>query len=105
MTILANSIPTGTTNVYQVPAEKRCTLRVIFTTAEDDTVFVYAVPSGGSFSASNAIVLGYPIKAGDWDASVEVILDEGDVIAVGSGSNTVTFHVNGVEEFLKLRSG
>jgi len=107
MTILVSKRTSGTELIYTVPAEQRATLRVLFSNAAatQTTVKVWAVPAGGSADDNALIISALVLLANDWDASAELILDAGDSIYVLSGNNTVTFHVNGLAEFIKMRGG
>ena len=102
--ILGQAAPTNTSNMdlYTVPALSSAvvsTVMVSNTTATLATCRIFAVPSGGSASSSNAIVFDGPIEGNDFKAiTVGITLAQGDKLVVQSGtSEALTFQAFGSE--------
>lgn len=93
---------TTATTLYTSPASTKAIIKYIKicnTTANDATITISIVPSGGSASASNRIFSTFTIKPYD-----TVPLDTGDVLETGDfisalqgTSGAITIMISGVE--------
>ena len=98
---LAQSSPAATTlaDAYTVPAAKHATIEVVACNRAADTVVRVQHAVGGAASADAQYWLyDYPLQANDTQVTARLTLAAGDVIRVYSGSGSVSFNINGIEE-------
>lgn len=98
---LAQSAPAATTltDAYTVPTAKRVTYEVVACNRSSDTVVRVQHAIGGAASANAQYLLyDYPLVANDTQVTARLTGNAGDVVRVYSGSGSVTFNVNGIEE-------
>jgi hypothetical protein len=98
---LAQSAPAATTltDAYTVPTAKNATIEVVACNRASDTVVRVQHAIGGAASAVTQYWLyDYPLLANDTQVTARLTVMAGDVIRVYSGSGSVTFNVNGIEE-------
>lgn len=98
---LAQSAPAATTltDAYTVPALKHATVEVVACNRGADTVVRLQHAIGGAASANGQYWLyNYPLLANDTQVTARLTLAAGDVLRVYSGSGSVSFNINGIEE-------
>lgn len=98
---LAQSAPAATTltDAYTVPAAKHATVEVVACNRASDTVIrIQHAPGGAASATTQYWAYDYPLLANDTKVSARLTVAAGDVIRVYSGSGSVTFNINGIEE-------
>lgn len=105
--ILPNAqLGTGASTLYTCPANMRGTpkqLNIANTTGTARTVTVYAVPSGGSPSATNTVAPGITVPPNSmlslapWIANT-VLLEADTIQALASAASALTPSGGGIEE-------
>ena len=98
---LAQSSPAATTltDAYTVPTAKNATIEVVACNRAADTVIRVQHAIGGAASAvAQYWLYDYPLIANDTQVTARLTVKAGDVIRVYSGSGSVSFNINGIEE-------
>jgi hypothetical protein len=98
---LAQVSPAATTltDAYTVPTARRATVIVSACNRASDTVVrIQHAPGGAASAVAQYLLYDYPLLANDTQTTARLSAAVGDVIRVYSGSGSVTFNINGIEE-------
>lgn len=98
---LAQSAPAATTltDAYTVPTARHATVEVaICNRASDTVVRLQHAVNGAASATSQYLLYDYPVLANETEISARFTMTAGDVLRVYSGSGSVTFNINGIEE-------
>jgi hypothetical protein len=99
--ILGQAAPAGSvdTDLYEVPANKNATVKVIV--ANRSTAIPYRIwvaVNGAATSNKQYVAYDPTLEANDAVSTVSFMLGSGDVVRVRAGSSNVSFSCSGTEQ-------